>query len=200
MKKKQNKFAERKKKITKLEAEVGVRDLLNYIGENTEREGLVYTPMKVVRFLKEFLTGYEVNPIDILKESIKLEEQYDQMILLKGIQYSSFCEHHLLPFYGKVHIAYFPDKKIAGIGRLEKLVKALSSKLQIQERLTKEIIQTIGETLKPKGIAVIIDGFHLCLHLKEKGKAKLITCEYRGSFKEQVNLRIELQNLLKITS
>ena len=156
--------------------------ILQFIGEDPKREGLLDTPKRVVRSWDKLYGGYKENPKDILKTTFN--ENYDEMVLLKDIELYSTCEHHLLPFYGKIHIAYIPDKKVVGISKLARLAECFSRRLQIQERLVNQIADALQEILQPKGVAVICEAKHFCMTSRgiEKQNSNMITSALRGAF------------------
>lgn len=175
-----------------------IKQLLILLGENPNREGLQKTPKRVEESLKFLTSGYEVDVEDIFKEAIFVEE-YDEMVLVKDIDFYSLCEHHLLPFYGKCHIAYIPDKKIVGLSKLVRLIKVFSSRLQIQERLTTQIAHAIREHLSPLGVGVVIEAYHLCMMMRgvEKQNSQIITSSMLGIFRQKQSTRLEFMSLLK---
>ena len=175
-----------------------IRALLAALGEEPDREGLRDTPERVARSLAFLTAGYEQNPREVLGTAI-FAEQYDEMVLVKDIEFYSLCEHHLLPFFGKVHIAYIPDGHIVGLSKLPRLVEVFSRRLQVQERLTTQIAETIGELLAPKGVGVVIEASHLCLMMRgvEKQQSRTVTSCLLGSFKENRDTRAEFLNLVR---
>jgi GTP cyclohydrolase I len=178
--------------------EKGVRLILEGIGEDPERAGIKETPARVARMYQEIFSGLETPTEEILKH---IEgESHDEMILLKDIPFYSVCEHHLLPFIGKAHVAYIPGKgKIAGIGELAKAVEILAKRPQVQERLTTQLVEMIMEKLKPRGAMVIIDAEHLCLSMRgmKKPGARTVTSAVRGLFRTKESTREELLELIK---
>jgi GTP cyclohydrolase I len=178
--------------------EKGVRLILEGIGEDPERAGIKETPARVARMYQEIFSGIETPTEEILKH---IEgESHDEMILLKDIPFYSVCEHHLLPFIGKAHVAYIPGKgKIAGIGELAKAVEILAKRPQVQERLTTQLVEMIMEKLKPRGAMVIIDAEHLCLSMRgmKKPGSRTVTSAVRGLFRTKESTREELLELIK---
>lgn len=166
---------------------------LQYIGEDPLRDGLRETPERVVRSWQQLYAGYKQDPKDILSRTFTNEEKYDEMVILKDIEFYSTCEHHLLPFFGKVHIAYLPIEKVIGISKLARLVDCFARRLQIQERLTQQITGAIDEYLKPLGVACFIEARHLCMMARgvEKQNSIMITSSIRGAFKEKDAARLE---------
>lgn len=169
--------------------EEAIRAILKNIGEDPEREGLLETPARVAKAHKELFSGYNTDPKTLLKTFTN--EGYDEMIVVKDIEYYSNCEHHMLPFFGKAHVAYIPDKTITGLSKLPRLVDVFARRLQNQERLTVQVAQTLMESLSPLGVAVQIDGMHMCMCSRGVGQAKsetVSTC-FLGKFKDDPNLR-----------
>ena len=174
-----------------------LRSWLRELGEDPDREGLRQTPERL-RQAWSFLTGgYRQDIAAILSAEISTDI-CDEMVLLKGVELLSICEHHLLPFYGCCHIAYLPDRKMLGLGRIARLVDAFARRLQIQERLTTQIADAIQEHLRPKGVAVVIEARHLCmvLHGAEKGHSRAVTSAMRGCFRTRQETRMEFLNLI----
>jgi GTP cyclohydrolase I len=157
--------------------------VLAELGENPMREGLLKTPERVAKAMQYLTQGYDQNPADILRSAM-FAEPYDQMVLVKDIEVYSMCEHHLLPFFGKAHIAYIPSGHIVGLSKLPRVVDAFSRRLQVQERLTTEIRDCIQETLKPKGVAVVIECSHLCMQMRgiQKQNSITTTSAFTGEF------------------
>lgn len=175
-----------------------IKQLLISIGENPDREGLVKTPERVEESLKFLTSGYKIEIEDVFKEATFVEE-YDEMVLVKDIDFYSMCEHHLLPFYGKCHIAYIPDKKIVGLSKLVRLVEVFSRRLQVQERLTTQIAHTIKKYLNPLGVGVVVEAYHLCMMMRgvEKQNSQIITSSMLGIFRQKQSTRMEFMALLK---
>lgn len=187
------------KKIDKEKIEKAVRDILLAIGENPSREGLKNTPKRVAKFYEEVFSGYFQHPKDILTVYYETED-YEEVVLEKNIPFYSMCEHHLLPFFGKIHIAYIPHKKrLLGISKLARLVEVFSKRLQLQERLTKHIAEAIMEKAKPLGVMVICEAEHLCLSMRgvKKPGHNIITSCIRGIFLKDLRARMEVLELIK---
>ena len=184
--------------VSKEEAKEAIKTLLRYIGEDTDREGLLDTPRRVIDSYKEFFAGYEQNPKEILSTTFKEVGNYDEVVLLKDITFTSHCEHHMVPFIGVAHVAYIPRNKVVGISKLARLVDAFARRLQIQERMTVDIAQTIADVLEPKGVAVIIKAKHQCMTTRGVGKphSDTVTSCMRGLFREDPKSRAELMQLL----
>jgi GTP cyclohydrolase I len=175
-----------------------VTEILKTLGEDPSREGLAKTPLRVEKALKYLTKGYAQNPGEILRSAVFEESDYDEMVIVKDIDIFSLCEHHLLPFFGKCHVAYLPDRKIVGLSKLPRVVEAFARRLQIQERLTTQIAKTIEETLKPKGVGVVVEAFHLCVMMRgvEKQNAHMITSSMRGRFRSDSRTREEFLDLI----
>ncbi len=177
--------------------EYHVREILKLIGENVEREGLLETPARVTRMYEEIFAGYDVDPRDVL--GVTFDEQHEELVIVRDIVYYSQCEHHMAPFFGKVHIGYLPSGKIAGLSKLARLVEAITRKLQVQERITSQIADIMEETLKPHGVMVVVEGEHLCMCARgvKKPGAKTVTSGVRGEFRTNSALRSEFMALIK---
>ena len=175
-----------------------IRDLLYAVGEEPEREGLLDTPKRVRKSLAFLTQGYEMEPRDVLGTAI-FEEDYDAMVVVKDIEFYSLCEHHMLPFFGKAHIAYVPNGRIVGLSKLPRLVEVFSRRLQVQERLTKQVADWLQEHLSPKGVGVVLEAEHLCMSLRgvQKLGAKTVTSALRGLVREDARTR---QEFLSLTS
>lgn len=171
--------------------------VLELIGEDPSREGLIKTPERIAKAMQFLTQGYEMNATEIL-QSAMFSEDYSQMVLVKEIEFYSLCEHHLLPFFGKAHIAYIPDGNIVGLSKLPRIVDAFSRRLQVQERLTNEIRDCIQDTLKPKGVALVMEARHLCMQMRgvEKQSSLTTTSAFSGAFLESEKTRLEFMNLI----
>jgi len=171
--------------------------ILEYIGEDAKREGLIETPKRIVKSWDKLYGGYKQSPKGILSKVFT--QKYDEIVLLKNIELYSTCEHHLLPFYGKAHIAYIPNGKVVGISKLARLLECFSRRLQIQERLCNEVVDALEENLKPKGGACIIEAQHFCMTSRgiEKQNSVMTTSALRGAFREKQEAREELLNLIR---
>ena len=178
--------------------EENIRDVLAAIGEAPEREGLLDTPKRVRQSLAFLTQGYQQDPYEILGSAM-FEEPYDEMVLVKDIEFYSLCEHHLLPFFGRAHVAYIPDGHIVGLSKLPRLVEVFSRRLQVQERLTTQIAETIWELLAPKGVGVVVEADHLCMMMRgvQKQQSHTVTSCLLGSFKENRDTRAEFLNLVR---
>jgi len=175
-----------------------IRNLLGKIGEDPEREGLRRTPERFEQAMKFLTSGYRQDPRDVLQRAI-FHETYDEMVTVKDIDLFSLCEHHLLPFFGKCHVAYIPRKKIVGLSKIARVVELYSRRLQIQERLTQEIATAIMDTLQPHGVAVVVETFHLCMIMRgvEKQNSKAVTSAMLGVFRTRQSTRMEFMELIK---
>jgi GTP cyclohydrolase I len=171
--------------------------VLKLIGENPDREGLIGTPKRVAKSLFFLTNGYQQNPCNIIN-SAKFKEDYKQMVLVKDIDLYSMCEHHMLPFFGKAHIAYIPDGYITGLSKIARVVDAFSRRLQVQERLTTEIRNCIQECLNPSGVAVVIEAQHLCMQMRgiQKQNSVTTTSAFTGIFLENLQTREEFMHLI----
>jgi GTP cyclohydrolase I len=176
-----------------------VRSILEILGEDPDREGLQKTPERVAKAYQFLTHGYARDPRDILEQAL-FEEAYDEMILVKDIEVYSLCEHHMLPFYGKAHVAYIPDGKIVGLSKIPRTVDVFSRRLQVQERLTMEIRDAIDEVLEPLGTAVVIEARHLCMMMRgaEKQNSMTTTSSVSGEFEEHTT-RAEFMRLIRAT-
>ncbi|WP_088549379.1 GTP cyclohydrolase I FolE [Paenibacillus aquistagni] len=177
--------------------EYHIRELLKLIGENVEREGLLDTPARVTRMYEEIFSGYSVDPREVL--GVTFDEQHEELVIVKDIVYYSQCEHHMAPFFGKVHIGYVPSGQIVGLSKLARLVDAITRRLQVQERITTEIADILEEVLKPQGVMVVVEGEHLCMCARgvRKPGSKTVTTAARGVFKTDAAGRQEFMSLLK---
>lgn len=173
------------------------RDILDLIGEAPEREGLLKTPMRVAKAMQILTRGYTQDPHKVLTDAL-FEEKYDQMVIVKDIDFFSMCEHHLLPFYGKAHVAYIPDGHITGLSKVARVVDIFSHRLQVQERLTQQIKDCINDTLKPQGVMVVLEAKHMCMQMRgvEKQNSITTTSAYSGVF-DSAKVREEFMSLLR---
>ena len=171
-------------------------NILNLVGENKDREGLLKTPERAAKAISFLTEGYDKNPHKILKSAM-FKESYSEMVIVKDIELYSLCEHHLLPFFGKAHIAYIPNGHIVGLSKLPRVVDVFSRRLQVQERLTEQILDCINDTLFPKGVAVVIEASHMCMMMRgvQKQNSSTTTSGFRGAFKE-TDTRNEFLNLI----
>jgi GTP cyclohydrolase I len=179
-------------KARKTGIEAAVREILLNVGENPGREGLLRTPERVARMYDELTTGYHTDPIKLINDAL-FDVDYDEMVIVKDIDFHSLCEHHLLPFFGKAHIAYIPDGKVIGLSKIPRIVEMFARRFQVQERMTKQIADFIQEVLDPKGVAVVIEGAHMCSMMRgvKKANATMTTSAMLGSFRENPKTRAE---------
>ena len=179
---------------TRDEAEAAIRTLLRYAGDDPTREGLRGTPDRVVRSFDEFFAGYAVDPEAMLARTFEETDGYDEMIVLKDIRLESRCEHHMLPIIGRAHVAYLPDKRVVGISKLARLVDAYAKRLQIQEKLTAQIANTLQSALNPRGVAVVIEATHECMTTRgvHRPGVTMVTSRMLGAFRDDPRTRREL--------
>lgn len=180
-------------------AEAAVREILRQIGEDPDREGLHRTPARVVEALKHLTRGYNQDPKKIINGALFTEEGYSEIILCRDVDFYSLCEHHLLPFMGKAHVAYLPNRRIIGLSKIPRLVEIYARRLQVQERMTTQIAQTIMEELEPLGVAVVLEAEHLCMRMRgvEKQNSWVTTSAMLGVFRTHFETRQEFMNLLR---
>lgn len=173
-----------------------IQAILKLIGENPKREGLLHTPKRVAKAYEKLFSGYGKKPKEIV--TVFENEGYDEMVIVKDIEFYATCEHHVLPFFGKVHIGYIPDKKIIGLSKMPRLVEMFSRRLQNQERLTSQIAEGLMDMLQPKGVGVVIEAKHLCMMARgvEKQNSMILTSAVRGLFKSNLNTRTEFLRLI----
>ena len=173
------------------------KQVLTLLGEDPEREGLEKTPMRVAKAMQVLTRGYTQDPHKVLTDAL-FEEKYNQMVIVKDIDFFSMCEHHMLPFYGKAHVAYIPNGHITGLSKIARVVDIFSHRLQVQERLTEQVMQCINDTLKPQGVMVVIEAKHMCMQMRgvEKQNSITTTSAYSGVF-ESSKIRNEFMDLLR---
>jgi GTP cyclohydrolase I len=171
---------------TREEAEAAVRTLIRWAGENPDREGLLETPKRVVKAYEELFAGYAKDPADILAKTFQEVAGYDDMVLVKDIPFHTHCEHHMVPFFGVAHIAYYPAEGVVGLSKLARVVDAFARRLQTQETMTAQIVGSIDEALKPRGIAVLIEAEHMCMSMRgiQKQGASTVTTQFTGVFRD----------------
>ncbi|MBQ8864801.1 MAG: GTP cyclohydrolase I FolE [Bacteroidaceae bacterium] len=174
-----------------------IHAILNLLGEDAQREGLLKTPTRVAKAMKNLTCGYEQDPVAILN-SAKFNEDYRQMVIVRDINFYSLCEHHMLPFYGKVHVAYIPDGQVTGLSKIARVVDCFSHRLQIQERMTKQIRECIQEALSPLGVMVVVEAQHMCMQMRgvEKQGSITTTSDFCGAF-NQAKTREEFLQLIR---
>lgn len=175
-----------------------VRQMLVRIGEEPEREGLKRTPLRVAKAMDFLTSGYDMTVQDVVRNAV-FEEHCEEMVIVKDIEFYSMCEHHILPFFGKAHVAYLPDNKVIGLSKVARIVDVFARRLQVQERLTNQIADAMMEILNPHGVAVIIKASHFCMMMRgvQKQNSSTITSAMRGTFRENARSRAELMDLIK---
>ena len=175
-----------------------IERILRELGEDPTREGLEKTPARVEAMLQFLTSGYQQDVNEVLNGAVFAEDHYDQMVLVKDIDFYSLCEHHLLPFFGKAHVAYIPDRKILGLSKLARLVEMFSRRLQVQERLTTQVAECLQQGLAPRGVAVVVDAVHLCMAMRgvEKQNSVTVTSAMRGVFQDDHRTRGEFLELI----
>lgn len=181
------------------EAEEAVRTLIRWAGDDPDREGLTGTPDRVVRAYEEFFGGYLEDPTEILERTFEEVEGYDEMVLLRDIRFESHCEHHLAPIIGKAHVAYLPSHRVVGISKLARIVEAYARRLQIQEKMTAQIANTIQEVLEPQGVAVVIEATHQCMTTRgvHKPGTAMVTSRMLGEFRDNASTRREFLSMIR---
>jgi GTP cyclohydrolase I len=181
------------------EAEEAVRTLIRWAGDDPSRDGLLDTPKRVVNAYNDFFSGYEMDPVEILSRTFDEDAGYDDIVMLRDIDINSHCEHHMIPFIGKAHVAYFPTGRVVGISKLARVVEIYARRLQTQETMTAQIAGAIDEALKPKGVAVIIEAVHQCMSLRgiKKPNVATITSKFTGVFKTDTNLQNRFMLMIK---
>jgi len=177
--------------------EKAVRTILANIGEDPDRDGLLQTPDRVARMYDELTAGYHVDPEALINDAI-FEVEYDEMVVVKDIDFQSMCEHHMLPFIGKAHVAYIPSNKVVGLSKIPRIVEMFARRLQVQERMTVQIADFIEEVLQPQGVAVVVEGAHMCMVMRgiKKANATMTTSAMRGCFKVNPTTRAEFMELV----
>ncbi len=183
--------------MQKMKLEEAIHQLLLGVGEDPSREGLQKTPSRVAESMKFLTKGYSENAQTILNGAV-FKEKYSEMVIVKDIEFFSLCEHHLLPFYGKVHVAYIPKGRIVGLSKIPRLVEMFSRRLQVQERMTQEIAQTIFDALRPEGVGVVCEARHLCMMMRgiEKQSSRATTSAMLGEFRSDIKTRSEFLTLI----
>jgi len=180
------------------EAEAAVRTLLRWTGDDPDREGLRETPARVVRAYEEFFSGYAVDPVDFLNRTFSETEGYDEIVVLRDIRVESHCEHHMVPIVGRAHVGYLPKNRVVGISKIARLVEAYARRLQIQEKLTAQIANTMQEVLDPRGVAVVIEASHQCMTTRgvHKSGAAMVTSRMLGAFRDDPATRREFLTMI----
>jgi GTP cyclohydrolase I len=185
-------------KPSREEAEDAVRTLLLWAGEDTQREGLVDTPARVARAYEDWFSGYSEDPVSFLKRTFEEVEGYDELIVLRDIEFESHCEHHMAPIIGHAHIGYLPDKKVVGISKLARVVEAFARRFQVQEKMTAQIANCISDVLNPKGVGVVIEATHQCMTTRgvHKSKVSMVTSQMLGTFRKDARTRAEFLRMI----
>jgi GTP cyclohydrolase I len=179
---------------TREEAEAAVRILLRWAGDDPDREGLQGTPARVVRSYEEFFSGYAIDPVALLERTFEETDGYDEIVLLRDIRLESYCEHHMVPIVGRAHVAYLPYRRVVGISKLARVVDAYAKRLQLQEKLTAQIANTVNDVLEPRGTAVILEAAHQCMTTRgvHKPGVTMVTSRMLGAFRDNPSTRREL--------
>ncbi len=187
--------------LNRANVEYSVENILENIGEDPSREGLVKTPHRVAKMYQELTAGYHTDPVELINGAI-FSVDYDEMVVVKDIDFYSLCEHHMLPFYGKAHVAYIPDGKVVGLSKIPRIVEMFARRLQIQEQMTSQIADFIQETLNPKGVAVIVEGAHMCAMMRgvKNQSTKMTTSRMLGAFKEDRDLKKDFMEQISTRS
>ena len=185
-----------RERVDRARIEAAVREILLAVGEDPDREGLQETPARVARMYAELFNGLHADPRIHLRKTFT--EKYDEVVLVKDVQFASTCEHHLLPFTGTAHVAYLPEGKIVGLSKIPRMVDVFARRLQVQERLTDQIANAIDDVLKPTGVGVVIEAYHLCMMMRgvEKQNSKSVTSSLRGAFRDDAKTRDEFLRLV----
>jgi|TARA_Y100000994_G_scaffold247708_1_gene253663 GTP cyclohydrolase I len=183
---------------TRKEAEDAVKILLNWVGEDPDREGLRATPARVAKAYQEWFSGYKDDPIDFLRRTFREVDGYDELVILRDIDFESHCEHHLAPIIGKVQVGYLPDRKVVGISKLARVVETFAKRMQVQESMTAQIAHCINDVLKPKGVGVVVEGVHQCMTTRgiHKPGVSMVTSQLLGAFRSDPRTRSEFLNII----
>lgn len=184
---------------TQEEAEDAIRTLLRWAGDDPTREGLLDTPKRVAKAYREWFCGYEEDPVELLARSFEEVEGYDEMVVLRDIRLESMCEHHMCPIIGKAHVGYLPNGRVVGISKLARVVEAFGKRLQIQEKLTAQVANTLHDVLKPKGVAVVIEAVHQCMTTRgvHKTGVSMVTSRMLGAFRDDASTRREFMAMIQ---
>jgi GTP cyclohydrolase IA len=187
------------KRPSQAEAEAAVRTLIAWAGEDPDREGLRETPKRVTKAYREFFSGYDENPIEALSRTFEEVGGYDDLVMLRDIEFNSHCEHHIVPFIGRAHVAYLPGHSVVGISKLARVVEIFARRMQTQETMTAQIAQTIDKALEPRGVAVFIEAVHQCMSLRGVNKRNVatITTQFTGEFKSNPMLQARFMELVR---
>jgi GTP cyclohydrolase I len=186
--------------VTQEQAEEAVRTLLRWSGDDPAREGLLDTPRRVVKAYRDWFSGYAEDPAEYLKRTFKEVAGYDEMVVLRDIEFESHCEHHMAPIIGRAHVGYLPTSRVVGISKLARVVEGYARRFQVQEKLTAQIAQCIQETLQPAGVAVVIDASHQCMTTRgvHKRGVSMVTSQMLGTFREDARTRMEFLQFIGI--
>ena len=186
----------KKQSVSRADAEAAIRTLLGWIGEDPDRAGIRRTPTRVIDSFGDWFAGYEMDPYALLGNSFQSVREYDRIVTLLDIDFASHCEHHMAPFIGRIHLAYLPNQRLAGISKLVRVVEAYTKRLQVQERLTAEIAKCINDTLEPRGVAVIVEAQHQCMTTRgvNKTRIRMVTDEMLGAFRDDDRIRAEFMH------
>ena len=193
-------MADTPRKPSREEAEAAIRTLLSWAGDDPAREGLIDTPKRVVEAYGDWFSGYGDDPAEYLKRTFEEVEGYDEMIVLRDIEFESHCEHHMAPIIGKAHVGYLPNGKVVGISKLARVVETYARRLQVQEKMTAQIAQVIQDVLQPRGVAVVVEGAHECMTTRgvHKRGVSMITSKMLGSFREDARTRAEFLQFIDV--
>jgi GTP cyclohydrolase IA len=184
-------------KVNAEEIQKAISSILLAVGENPEREGLKRTPERVARMYGELLSGYTADPIAVVNEAI-FDVKYDEMVIVRDVEFYSLCEHHILPFMGRVHVAYIPDGKVLGLSKIPRIVDIFARRLQVQERMTRQIADLIRDLLHPQGVGVVVEALHLCMMMRgvQKHNARMTTSAMHGAFRSNLATRQEFLEII----
>ena len=184
---------------TREQAEHAVRTLISFLGDDPEREGLLDTPRRVVSAFKELYSGYDIRASDVLDRTFSEIGTYDDLVLIRDIPFNSHCEHHMMPFYGRAHVAYLPVDRVVGLSKIARLLDVFARRLQTQERLSSQVVNAIDEVLKPRGVAVMMEAEHTCMSMRgvEKFGTRTITTQFAGLFRDDANEQLRFIQLVR---
>ncbi|MBN9671197.1 GTP cyclohydrolase I FolE [Roseibium aggregatum] len=190
-----------RKKPDRADAEAAVRLLIEWAGDDPDREGLIDTPARVVRAYEEFFEGYDSDPAELLARTFEETNDYDDMIVLRDLRFESHCEHHIVPIVGKAHVAYLPADRVVGISKLARVIEVFAKRLQIQETLTSQVADTIQQVLQPRGVAVVIEAAHMCMTTRgiKKPGVSMVTRRLLGEFRSDADLRGDFLSSLNLS-
>ncbi len=185
-------------KPSRADVEAALRTLIQWTGDDPDREGLLNTPQRVARAFEEWFAGYSIDPVELLQRTFEETEGYDEMVTLRDVRFESHCEHHMAPIIGRVHIAYLPDRRVIGISKLARLIEVFAKRLQIQEKMTAQIANTLNDVLQPKGVAVVIEAQHQCMTTRgvHKTGVSMVTSRMLGAFRDDQATRREFLSII----